>query len=88
MRCRTHELLKLQGIDPDSIVWAIEEKHLGAMAGNAMSQNVLEMLLEMVVGIISPGSLPGHSDIDAEQTCTVRKTQCKPQVPAESPSPF
>ena len=44
---RINELLRAQGISPDSIVRvsSASNRQLGAMAGNAMSQNVLERVL-------------------------------------------
>ena len=39
------EMLRIQGIIPQTIKHVVSDQRLGAMIGNAMSQNVVERLL-------------------------------------------
>ena len=47
-RMRWHEMLRLQGISPPAVK-AVSDAALGAMAGNAMSQRVLELLFSRLL---------------------------------------
>ena len=47
-RMRSHEMLRVQGIAPPA-VQVVSDSTLGAMAGNAMSQRVLELVLSKLL---------------------------------------
>ena len=46
-----HEMLKVQGIDPSAIVQPpdVKPKQIAAMAGNAMTQTILEGIIKGVL---------------------------------------
>ena len=55
-RMNVHEMMRLQGVDPQTFVYDISDQEIGRQLGNAMSVNVIERLLHSIFS--STNTLP------------------------------
>ena len=77
------ELMRTQGIDPDKVVrtLGVSDTQLGAMAGNAMSQNVLEALFTQIftaMGTCPTSHAPWESSREVLETVHEDPAQHEP----------